>query len=152
MSNYKPFVIDKTYTEDCYIAPVENGYSPVRFSCTPASPVERAKFNQQLDRVKTNPALSEACLAEELASRIKSWNLADENGKSLEISGETILRFRFYTLISRMSNIVIWGSDLGDADPDLSHDDLVDMNKAKQLAAKYDGDIASAKVTEQVKN
>jgi len=152
MSNYKPFVIDKTYTEECYIAPVENGYAPVRFSFSPCSPVERAKFSNQLDRVKNNPSLSEACLAEELAARIKSWNITDESGKLLEISGETFLNFRFYSLITRMSNIVIWGSDLGDADPDATYEDLLDMKNVKELAAKYDDDIARSKEEEQTKN
>lgn len=152
MSNYKPFVIDKTYTEDCYIAPVENGYAPVRFSFTPCLPVERAKFSDQLDRAKNAPAVSEAALAEELASRIKSWSLCDADGKALDINGSTFLSFRFYSLITRMANIVIWGSDLGDADPEAPHSELLDMKKAKDLAAKFDGDIARANEDSQTKN
>ena len=152
MSNYKPFVIDKSYTEECYIAPVENGYAPVRFSFTPTLPIERAKFDTQLKRVMDKPSVAEACLAKELAARIKSWNLTDESGKLLEISGDTFLNFRFYSLITRMSNIVIWGSDLGDADPSASCDELVDMKDVKELASKYDNDIARAKEESQTKN
>jgi len=116
------FVLDG-WTSKGYIAAVPGHFPSLRFTYRPCVPAERSLVIDSFQGKSSE--VQDRMTAEVLASRIKSWDAADPEGKPMPITKENIGRLLF-PVFDRLSGIVIYGTQRSDVDPEWGRDDHQD--------------------------
>ena len=122
MNEFPPTLVpDGNYIEQAYIRENPQGHCALRFEFRPLLTEELSEFLKQ-NRKFDDPATQDRFLAKELAVRITSWNIreADKDGKETpaKITARNILRIRSRSLLTRLAEIAIYGTDVSDVDPE----------------------------------
>lgn len=111
---------DDGYSEDAYIAPKELVHNAVRFTYRP-TPVEERALMIDVNRSVDETRFAAHC-SRFLAKRIIRWDIVEKttDGSApmpMPLSESNIMRLK-PALWMRMVNIVIWGTEGGDPDPE----------------------------------
>jgi len=136
---------DDGYTLDAYIGPLQMLHNAIRFSYRPVDILERAIF------VEVNRSGSEkdvnSKFAEVMAKKVTEWDIQQRTKDGtlipLPVTRNNILRLK-PSLWVRMLNIVLWGVDGGDLDPDIPRDEILkatDLDFEAILAGQRIGDV-----------
>ncbi|MCR9297206.1 MAG: hypothetical protein NXI32_31295 [bacterium] len=117
-------VDDDGYTLTRYIEGRAGLYGPLRFTYRPVGAMLRAKFLDkrqatQLKYLQNAQAKCTELLCEITASRITEWDAIDHKQNGLALSPANLRKLHPLQL-ARLWDIVIWGEDAGDPDPDLA--------------------------------
>lgn len=109
---------DDGYSEDAYIAPKELVHNAVRFTYRP-TPVEERALMIDVNRSVDERRFAVHC-SKFLASRIIRWDIVENtpNGSvPMPLTVDNVIRLK-PALWMRLVNIVIWGTEGGDPDPE----------------------------------
>lgn len=113
---------DDGYTEVCYLDSLDRMYPAVRFNYRPIRVLDRIQIVDELRELnrKARSQNAESLIANEIASRVTSWEFLNSDGSVIEGSPEptksAVLRLK-PSLFVRFADVVIYGSDGGDMDP-----------------------------------
>lgn len=130
------------YTLSAYIAGVPRLHGPVRVRYRPTEQLERAVLLE----VNQNHSEKEVTkkFAAVMASKLSEWDV-EQLGPSevmipMPITPENMLRLK-PALWIRLINIMLWGADGGDVDPDLNIEEI-----KKQVDADYEAILKGDKI------
>lgn len=144
---------DDGYTLPCYIAPKPRMHNAVRFAYRPTRIVDRATL------IEVNGNVAEKAfslyLAEWMAKRIVSWSLKQVGPDGMMVP-MPITPANLLTLKSplwlRLINIVVWGSDAGDEDPERSKQENLSQAEIELQAALEKANLMDLQLRELEKN
>lgn len=118
-------------TERAYLAPIPRLTGELRFEYRPTSIEALHRFLDGL-RGKSLVALGKSEAAA-VAERVVSWSLLDSEGDDLPITAANLLALR-PSLFRRLKDIVVYGTEGGDADPLEPHDAAIEALLADAAA------------------
>lgn len=101
------------YTLSAYIKGVPRLHPDVRFRYRPTEHLERVRTEKEIANCGNDTEAKEMLLAEVIAKKIVSWDV-----KGAQPNVATILRIRSKVFIDRLANIVYFGIEGGDTDPE----------------------------------
>jgi hypothetical protein len=158
MSKHQPFFINDGYTENAFIAGVERGQASVRFSFRPAMIEERVMIVEKSEKFQSARE-AEIFIAKEIADRLVSWNLVSietvDNQpvtKVADITAKNLLSLRSPQLFNRFANIVLYGSDIGDPDPEEKPEQQEEKNQLLMESAISDKLVGDVRQSTNAKN
>lgn len=135
---------DDGYTLPAYIAPLQMLHNAVRFTYRPVDILERAIF-VEVNRKGSEKLVNEK-FAEAMAKKLTEWDIQQRTKDGtllpLPITKNNILRLK-PALWVRMLNIVLWGVDGGDLDPDIPRDEI-----DKETDSDFDAILAGQRIGE----
>lgn len=135
-------------TEKAYIGPFERLYGELYIEYRPTT---SEQVNRFLDGIKNRNSLAALGKAEVTAvfTKLVSWSLQDDEGNEIPLSVDNVARLQ-PVLLKRVTNIVIYGTDGGDQDPESQQDsELADIMAS---AAETGRRISELREERDVKN
>jgi len=139
--------IEDGYMYNGYIEKIDRLYPALRFVYRPTLSQNRARILDEMAAAKAEA--SEHIAARMIASRVKTWNLKDRNGKGVEVSTASALRLQ-PRLAKNLFNIVM-GEIPTDVDPEESPESS-SSNGTGDLAAALAGTSPEELEAEETKN
>lgn len=129
---FRESFIDDGYTEDGFIDAVPRLFDkPLRFKFRPCLPEQKAKIVAKLRVAKADE--SERIHAVALAETVTEWDLVNKAGDAQPLKAQSFLRLKPF-LLSRLADIVIYGVEGGDVDPNWPTDKKKDHDETAGLS------------------
>ena len=139
-------VIYDGLTEKAFIAAVPRLHGEVRIKFRPPT---TERLNRFIDGLKKQSLVALAkAETEAMATNIVEWDLKDPDGALLPIKNATVAALQT-TLFNRLKDIVIYGRDGGDADPE---EELKELMESNAEAAEAGLTLAQIREGRDVKN
>lgn len=139
-------VIYDGLNEKGYIAAVPRLHGEIRFEFRPPTAESLGRFID--GRKNRSTAGLFRAEAEGMALRLVSWSLLDPDGQPLPIKSATVGALNI-ALFNRLKDIVIYGTDGGDLDPE---EDVAELLETTALAAEQGLTVAAIREDRDVKN
>lgn len=138
------------YNEDGYIDAVPRLFDvPLRFTFRPLLSEERAEHLDAIDKITSSAKREMACAAF-IASRLCSWDHADDAGEPIAINAVNVGRLK-PTLSNKLYRIVM-GIEPSDLDPKWTDAAKAEEIDAEYQSAKFGQPVGDVKLVESAKN